>query len=92
MDPNATLQDIIDKHNDMLLNTNSKFMDPALDLDNLLPKKGNSEMKYALSKRLERLNRRTKRAIIEIARKKQMEDGDLTGPAVGEQQTSSDEE
>lgn len=67
-------------------------MDPALDLNNLVPKKANIEMKQALNQKLERLNRRTKRAIVEIARKKQIEDGELIGAVDVQQQVSSDEE
>lgn len=92
VDPNLELQEIVDSHDKLIRSTNIKFMDPALDFENLLPKKANVEMKRALTDKLDRLSRRTKLAIVDIARKKQMEDGDLTGPAGAEPNVSSDEE
>lgn len=85
-------QQIIDKYEEYLHSTNAKFMDPALDLDNLVPRKSNSDMKQLLDARLRKLEKRTQRAIIEIARRKQMEEGDLTGPSTAEQIPSSDED
>lgn len=81
-----------DRLDALVRTTNSKFMDPTLDLDNLVPKKANTEMKRALNEKLERLHRKTKRAIVDIARKKQLEDGDLTGATNTQTEVSSDEE
>lgn len=92
VDPNKTLQRVVDEHEALIRSTGAKFMDPSLDLDNLLPKKRNTELKRALSDKLESLDKRTKRALVEMARRKQMEDGDLTGAAVNDGQVSSDEE
>lgn len=80
------------KHEDSLHGFNAKFMDPALDLNNLVPRKETSDMKRVLNDRLQKLEKRTQRAIIDIARRKQMEEGDLTGPSTSEQVPSSDEE
>lgn len=85
-------QRIVKKYQGSLYASNAKFMDPALDLDNLVPKKSNFDMKRVLQARLEKLEKRTKRAIIDIARRKQMEEGDLTGPSTAEQLPSSDDE
>lgn len=92
VDPNKTLQRVIDKHEALIRSAGAKFMDPSLDFDNLLPKKSNTEFKHALSGKLERLHKRTRLALVEIARRKQMEDGDLTGVDVNDAQVSSDEE
>lgn len=67
-------------------------MDPALDLNNLVPRKGNSDMKRVLQARLAKLEKRTQRAILDMARRKQLEEGDLTGPSSAEQLPSSDED
>lgn len=90
------MNEIIDKNDQMIRATNVKFIDPALDIDNIVPKKANSDMKRALNAKLLCLQRRTKRAILDIARKKQIEEGDLTGAGAPttatEPHLSSDEE
>lgn len=91
-EPDALLKEITQDQEDMFRLTNGKFMDPSLDLDNLIPKKGNTDMKRVLTSKLLRLQRRTRKTIIEIARKKQQEDGNLTGLQTNDQQLSSDEE
>jgi coiled-coil domain-containing protein 12 len=47
---------------------NVKFASAALDFDNMVPKKSNWELKRALKPRLDRLERRTQRALLELAR------------------------
>jgi hypothetical protein len=47
----------------------SKFTSPALDLNNMVPKKSNWELKRALAPKLARLERRTQRSVYELARK-----------------------
>lgn len=76
----------------MLRASNSKFMDPAIDLANLIPKKGNSDMKSCLNTKLHQLQKRTRRAVVDIARRRQMEDGDLTGAPATDQAPSSDDD
>lgn len=61
----------------------AKFASDRLDLDNMVPKKANWDLKRALAPRLERLERRTQRALRAIAResaqKQAAADGDEYG-------------
>lgn len=75
---------------------NAKFGDEALDTENMVPKKGNWDLKRVLAPKLELLEKRTQRAILEIARARLATGGD-TGEglarAVAEARIeSSDEE
>lgn len=61
----------------MLREASVKFGDPALDLDNMVPRQGNWDMQRSLAPKLERLEQRTRRAIIEIVRQKRVDEGKL---------------
>lgn len=60
-----------------------KFRSAQLDVDNIVPKKANWELKRALKPKLDRLEKRTERALLELAReaaqrgKNEGEGGDL---------------
>jgi coiled-coil domain-containing protein 12 len=56
------------EHEAALSAATSKFRSAALDLSNMVPKKSNWELKRALAPQLERLERRTQRAVYELAR------------------------
>jgi cwf18 pre-mRNA splicing factor len=60
---------VLQAEQDRLLSSSAtKFASADLDLENLIPKKANWELKRALKPRLDRLERRTQRALVEIVR------------------------
>lgn len=54
----------------------AKFASAALDLENMIPKKANWELKRSLKPRLDILERRTQRALAELARLAAQKQGD----------------
>lgn len=82
----------MEKNRVLIKSANGKFMDAALDLDNMFPRKGHWERKKILSKKMDRLERRTRRAIVELARAKQAEGNNLTLATQDNHESSSDEE
>lgn len=69
-DPGELLQQITEAQEELIKTTNRKFGDPSLDLDNLVPRKGNWDMERSLAPKLERLEQRTQRAILQIVQRK----------------------
>lgn len=90
MDAGQVLRDIIESQEELIKNTNMKFGDPALDLDNLVPRKGNWDIKRNFAPKLALLEQRTRRAIIRMAQEKARERKELTAPPVPD--ISSEEE
>lgn len=69
-DPQDPVYDVtlVQSEQDQLLShALSKFASTALDLDNMIPQKSNWELKRALKPRLDQLERRTQRALVELA-------------------------
>lgn len=61
---------------------NKKFSDPALDLDNIVPKNSSWDIERSLAGKLELLEQRTQRAILRMAQKKAREEHNIArGPA-----------
>lgn len=89
IDASEPLRKMKESHDKLINTINLKFNDPALDIDNLVPRKGNWDIKRSLAPKLERLERRTQRAIIRIAQKTK-ETKRLNEPELPD--TSSDEE
>ena len=54
---------------------NARFADPAMDLENMVPKKPNWDLKRAISPQIEALQRQTKQALLEIAQQRAMASG-----------------
>lgn len=69
-DPRELLREITEAHAELIKSTNRKFGDPSLDLDNLIPRKGSWDMERALQPKLEKLEKRTEKAILEIVKRK----------------------
>lgn len=80
-----------DSHDEMVKSMNRKFADPALDLDNLIPRNGSWDVKKSLAGKLDRLEHRTRRAVLELAQKKAREEKDLTGGPIAETMSSGEE-
>lgn len=90
-EPDALLQQILDEQETMIRSANRKFADPALDLENIVPRKGNWDMKRSLAPKLQRLEQRTKRTLHELLREKQASEGKLVSQADDLRSISSDE-
>lgn len=89
VDAGQLLHEVMANQEELIKNTNRKFGDPALDLDNLVPRKGNWDIKRSLAPKLARLEQRTQRAVIRMAREKARKEKVLDAPPVPE--VSSDE-
>ncbi|PXF48100.1 Coiled-coil domain-containing protein 12 [Gracilariopsis chorda] len=87
----ALLQQILDEQESLIRSANRKFADPALDLDNIVPRKGNWDMKRSLAPKLQRLEQRTKRTLRELLREKQASEGNLVSQTDDLHSISSDE-
>eukprot|EP00178_Gracilaria_changii_P016520 TRINITY_DN474_c0_g1_i2.p1 TRINITY_DN474_c0_g1~~TRINITY_DN474_c0_g1_i2.p1 ORF type:complete len:134 (+),score=29.25 TRINITY_DN474_c0_g1_i2:117-518(+) len=90
-EPDAVLQQIVEEQQALIRSSNRKFVDPALDLDNIVPRKGNWDMKKSLAPKLQRLEQRTKRALVEILREKQADKGKLLSQPGDLRSLSSDD-
>ncbi|CAN8070684.1 unnamed protein product [Agarophyton chilense] len=90
-EPDAMLQQVLDEQQALIRSSNRKFMDPTLDLDNIVPRKVNWDMKRSLAPKLQRLEQRTKRALVEILQKKQTEHGRLLSQPDDMRSLSSDD-
>lgn len=66
-DPSAEFTTVQAEQDQLLSTVASKFANEMLDLDNMIPKKANWELKRALKPSLDRLERRTQRALVEMA-------------------------
>lgn len=69
-DPGELLEQITREHDELIKATNRRFADPSLDLDNLVPRKGTWDMEKSLAPKLERLEKRTQRALLQIVQRK----------------------
>lgn len=65
-DPEKLLKQITEAQEELIKSTNWKFGDPSLDLDNLVPRKANWDIERSLEPKLNRLEKRTQRAILQI--------------------------
>lgn len=66
-DPGHDFADVQAEQDQLLSTVASKFASETLDLENMIPKKANWELKRALKPSLDRLERRTQRALVEMA-------------------------
>lgn len=91
-EPDALLNKIMETQDALLRSFSRKFADPSLDLDHMVPRTGNWDMKRSLNRKLERLERRTHRAIIKAVQQKQQEEKKFQSTEVTLIPSSSDEE
>lgn len=88
-DPEEILKQITESQEELIKSTNRKFGDPSLDLDNVVPRKANWDIERSLTPKLERLEKRTQRAILQIVQRKVAEEQE---GALEQPDLSSDDE
>lgn len=75
----GVVEEVAAEYDGVLAAAAAKFASDALVADNIVPKKANWELKRALRPRLDRLERRTERALVALAREGAPKDGAAGG-------------
>lgn len=66
VDANDILAEIDAEHDALLSSSAAKFASPSLDLENMIPKKSNWDLKRAIGPKLNNLERRTQHALRDL--------------------------
>lgn len=91
-EPDALLQKTVEAQAFLIRSANRKFADPAMDMDNIVPRKGNWDMKRSLAPKLERLELRTKKALVELVREERDKESKSFGPGDDVRSISSEDQ
>mmetsp|Transcript_15906 Transcript_15906/g.42741 ORF Transcript_15906/g.42741 Transcript_15906/m.42741 type:complete len:132 (-) Transcript_15906:14-409(-) len=75
VDPETVVAEVAQRQNEIIEAHIRLYDDPRQDTANLAPKKVNWDLKRNVAERLERLERRTQRAMMEVVRRRAEEEG-----------------